>query len=108
MAVEIPDVPRLPAVNASNQPAEAFTDEHLAVVHAIDALASSVHFKQKSAALTEKKSKTPLLFQSVPLWAAVMERVCVGRFTLQARRLIHSLFIHTICDDVALAILDKR
>ena len=108
VAIYIPEVPAVPMMNLAASAAEAFTDQHLSILTDIDSLASSVHFKQKSAALTEKKSKHPSLFQSVVLWSSVMDRIRLGRFNLHARRLVHSLFIHTLCDDFALGVLDKQ
>ena len=108
VAMYIPDVPAVPMMNLASSAAEAYTDQHMSILTEIDSLASSVHFKQKSAALTEKKSKNPSLFQSVVLWSSVMDRIRLGRFNLHARRLVHSLFIHTLCDDFALGVLDKQ
>ena len=103
----IPDVPELPPMKRSSVIAEAFTEAHIEILKEIDTLASSVHFKQKSASLMAKKQKQGALFLSVPLWFAVMERTQVGRFPLQARRVVHSLFIHTLCEEASFTILDN-
>jgi hypothetical protein len=88
-------------------PAAAFTDDHVTVLAAIDSLASTIHMRQKSSSLNDKYHSHPELFLSVPLWMAVMDRVSVGTFSLQARRVIHGLFIHTFFENESLALLDK-
>lgn len=88
-------------------PAAAFTDDHVSVLAAIDSLASTIHMRQKSSSLNDKNHSHPELFLSVPLWMAVMDRVSVGTFSLQARRVIHGLFIHTFFENESLALLDK-
>jgi hypothetical protein len=86
---------------------EAFTEAHAEVVKEIDALASSVHLKQKSAALSAQKQKNGALFLSVPLWVTVMNRMQQGRYPLAARRVVHSLFLHTLCDETSVSVLDR-
>ncbi len=76
----------------------SFTPAHLEVLQLISGLASGVQFKVKCNALTGMKQKSPYLFQSVPLFVQVHLRVGIGRFSLQARRVIHGLFVHTLCD----------
>ena len=99
----VPEVPEVP-----QPPHEVIDSEDLAdVVKEVDALASSVHFKQKSTSLTNKKQRTPQIFQSVHLWFAIMQRMEIGRFSLQARRTIHALFIHVLCDEQSLEVLDS-
>jgi hypothetical protein len=103
----VPTLPKLPPKNDSSNQYEAFTEAHLELLADLDSLASSVHFKQKSAALAAKKQKNGALFQSVPLWYAVMDRMTIGRYSLQVRRLIHSLFVHTICDEKSMEVYDS-
>lgn len=105
-AVYIPDIPELPPLKRSSVAAETFTESHIEILNEIDTLASSVHFKQKSASLMARKQKQGSLFLSIPLWCAVMERMQLGRFSLQARRVVHSLFIHTLCEEASIEILD--
>lgn len=102
----IPEVSS-PLFNESTNAAEAFTDRHLNIFREINALASSVHFKQNTASLNATKQKNPEIFQSVPLWLAVMDRLRVGRFNLQSRRIIHSLFMHTFHSDASFMTLDR-
>jgi hypothetical protein len=104
---EIPDLPPLPAINESANSDEAFTESHIEILNEISSLASSVHFKQKSASLNTKKQTRPALFQSVPLWYASLRRMEIGKFSLQTRRVFHSLFLHTVCDDRSLELFDS-
>jgi hypothetical protein len=70
-------------------------------------LASSVHFKQKSSSLSARKQKSPEIFLSIPLWLAAMERLQAGRFNLQSRRAIHSLFMQTFHSPESMQTLDR-
>lgn len=99
--------PLPPLTYGITNPAAAFTDDHVSVLTAIDSLASSIHMRQKSSSLNDKKHSHPELFLSVPLWMAVMDHVRIGRFSLQARRVIHGLFIHTFFESESLAVLDQ-
>ena len=100
LGMEVPEVPKPPQQVIDS-------DELSSVVQKIDSLASSVHFKQKSASLLAKKQKNPSVFHSVALWVTVMQRLSIGRFSLQARRVVHSLFIHTFSDEESLETLDS-
>ena len=103
----VPGISPVLAVPESGSPTVAFTSSHEHILKEIDSLASSVHFKQKAASLATKRQKHPDWFLSVPLWQSVTERIRVGRFSLQARRVIHSLFIHTFYESEALEVLDR-
>lgn len=102
-----PKLPKLPDMNFSTVHSEAFTDAHIDILSDLDSLASSVHFKQRSAALASKKQKHGGLFLSVPLWFAVMSRMNIGRYSLQVRRVIHSLFLHILCDERSIEVYDS-
>jgi hypothetical protein len=105
--ISIPILSPLPLINSSSNPSLSFTQAHVAIMREIDSLASSVHFKKKCASLNDRRQESPELFLSVPLWKAVMDRVCIGRFPLQARRTIHGLFLHTFFEMECLSILDS-
>ena len=77
------------------------------VLDEITSLASLVQFNAKCNQLALRKQKTPRLFQSVPLWLQVQDRLQKGRFTLQARRAVHGLFVHTFCHHASFAELDQ-
>jgi len=81
-------------------------DEERKVFDEVMSLASLVQFKTKSANLTQIRQSNPSIFQSVPLWFSVYDRTLKGSFNLAARRVIHSLFVHTLCSPDALAELD--
>ena len=108
-AEPILDVPTVwtPPIGETSSYSDAFNESHLSILREIDSLASSVHFKQKSASLHSTKENSPRLFLSVPLWLAAMDRLEKGRFNLQSRRVIHSLFIHTFHVRASLATLDN-
>jgi hypothetical protein len=97
----------MPKVNLSAAVDKAFTELHLTVLREIDSLASSVHFKQKSASLSARKQKSPEIFMSIPLWLAAMERLQGGRFNLQSRRAIHTLFMQTFHCPESMQTLDR-
>ena len=103
----VPGISPVLVAPESSNPTVAFTSSHEHILKEIDSLASSVHFKQKAASLATKRQKHPDWFLSVPLWQSVTERIRVGRFSLQARRVIHSLFIHTFYESEALEVLDR-
>jgi hypothetical protein len=87
--------------------AKTFSEEEQQVLDMVSGLSSGVQFKLKSNSLSGVKQRSPSIFQSVPLFIAVHQLIRSGSFGLQARRVVHGLFVHTLCDQESLARLDR-